>query len=1499
MKSNKKGLKKMLNKKNSIKIIALLIFGVLFLSNIYGVIGTTSSESSDEINGDTEVLLDTEIPIYDETPIIDTGVELIDFTGEEVFEPDTYDRNAIEWRPIEESVKNIQYNAETAAGSIATAYYDAITGIETVIETQNFPSPESMPELSVVEPYAGLLGTTATAESVIGGDGRTVYNNLGFPGRTIVKLYISASDGSNWVGSGALIDGFHVLTAGHCAFLPDNGGWASNIEIVPGMDTSDNPSDPYGHAWMVGMRSYTGWTVSESSQHDWALLTLDRNVGLHTGWMGRQWAGASSSIYTGTMNVAGYPTDLSGGNRMYWDSDSGDGATTNNHFYWADTAGGMSGGPVWRFDGSNRYILTVHAYGRGGTDSNFGTRLNNDKYDRLFTWLAADSAPTDKADLIDRGSAYDSATAGPWQAGVTTVTITNGLRNVGTATSGNYYVHYYASTNDYISIYDYYLGTSGVENTGAFGFDTASFTGTLPSDIPAGSYYIGWIIDSVDSVDEFDETNNKAVYAATRWISGAPPPSGYIEVRVRDSVTYNYIPSAFVSVKDGTDTVIDTGYTDSNGFYNVTGLEVGWHYVDISKAGYYDQQKADYINWDGDDDYLTFYMVEMPPDSGFIEVIVRDSVTTNPLSSAYVQIVNKSSGIVIQSGYTNGAGFYNATGLFIGWHEVIVSKTGYQDMTKQNYINWNGDDDYLYFYLKEMPPNSGYIEVRTYNETGAPLAGVLIQAYNNSGATLVSSGLTDSNGFYNVTGLVIGWFEINASYSGWQRQSKSSYINWNGDDDYLSFWMVPNPPGSGYIEVNVYDSVSFSPIYYAKVEVTNQSSGLLIQTGYTDTSGFYNVYNLTIGWYTIEITKVGYYAQSKQNYINWAGDDDYLTFYMDEMPPDSGYIEVLVKDDDTLAPLQGAYVACYYSNGTYFTSGYTDSSGFYNITGLYIGWYEVVVSHSDYGGESKDNYINWNGDDDYLTFYLTINPPGWIEVNVFNSLSYDPIENAFVRCYNATSGVLFDSGYTNGAGFYNITGLLVGWWIVNVTYPGFGELSQMDYINWRGDDDYLTFYLEWDILVEGPVAIFQDQIPWNFNVTEPILVDYNIPYTIFQSSDFGVDISSYQKVIISPVQTQTFYDRLMGNVTWLEDYAFNGGILQFSACDWIPAKWNNTYLLPGGVNKTFTDFSTFTENVTINIPTHPLLNSPFPVEDNELDNWLYSAHSTLITYPSNTQEILLDGNTLDPVLIQFAYGAGSIVMSTQPLEWNHQYNKSRLLVNLLLYNPLLAFDTITVTSPISSSSWTVLTSQLITWDTTGVITDVKIDLYRNGVFISEIVASTPNDGSFSWIVPIGLTDSTLYKIRVGDADYGATEDYSDNFEIEDPRSITVVVPDSTTGWIMGDTEAINWTSTGIIANVKIELYASSILIMEIVASTSNDGTFDWTIPNTLVNYTTYVIRISDVLDPTLYDESEEFTITGVTVPPEIPGYDLILFSGLLLGLSFVLVKRKRKKVTVL
>ncbi len=227
--------------------------------------------------------------------------------------------------------------------------------------------------------------------------------------------------------------------------------------------------------------------------------------------MRRKTAASTSSIYTGGLNVSGYPCDKPSGTQWY-DFDSGHSATSFRHFYTMDTFGCQSGAPVWRLNSGNRHILTIHAYGDGaGTPgiSNGGTRLNNDKYDRIFTWIAADTAPTDKPDLIDDGNAFSGFSPSSLAPGESMSAFSD-VRNIGTANSGSFKVSYYASTNTTISTADYFLGQVTVSSITPFTKKGADWSGSLPTNIPAGSYYVGWIIDSANTSNEFDEGNNLA-----------------------------------------------------------------------------------------------------------------------------------------------------------------------------------------------------------------------------------------------------------------------------------------------------------------------------------------------------------------------------------------------------------------------------------------------------------------------------------------------------------------------------------------------------------------------------------------------------------------------------------------------------------------------------------------------------------------------------------------------------------------------------------------------------------------------------------------------------------------------------------------------------------------------------------------------------------------------------------------------------------------------------
>ena len=435
----------------------------------------------------------------------------------------------------------------------AVEIYNTATGEVILIPSNDTTQQPVESGLNPTLSYQGLLPPGIVPESVFPPDDRVrVTSTNTYPWRTVCRLFITAADGTQWMCSGAIIGcpdghGYHVLTAGHCVYLHDHGGWATSVKIVPGLD---DDYMPYNYAWKTNTRSYTGWTVYQDHRYDWAVLTLDRNVGDYTGWMGRQTASSSSSIYTGILNTAGYPSDK-GGLTMWFDADYGRTANEYNHWYYMDTYGGQSGSPVWRYDGSSRYILTIHAYGDDGSGSNHGTRLNQDKYDRIITWCNEDTSPTDKADLIDEGQSY---------SGFNPTTVSSGdsfhiwcdVRNVGTASSGGFYVSYYASTNTVITEYDYLICTDYVSSISPFNYRDSDWSGTFPS-IPDGTYYVGWIIDSGDDVTEFDKNNNVAYkdsyqLVVTPTVPGSPtlisPPDGSTITTTTPTFTWNSVSTA-------------------------------------------------------------------------------------------------------------------------------------------------------------------------------------------------------------------------------------------------------------------------------------------------------------------------------------------------------------------------------------------------------------------------------------------------------------------------------------------------------------------------------------------------------------------------------------------------------------------------------------------------------------------------------------------------------------------------------------------------------------------------------------------------------------------------------------------------------------------------------------------------------------------------------------------------------------------------------------------
>jgi len=179
-----------------------------------------------------------------------------------------------------------------------------------------------------------------------------------------------------------------------------------------------------------------------------------------------------------------------------------------------------------------------------------------------------------------------------------------------------------------------------------------------------------------------------------------------------------------------------------------------------------------------------------------------------------------------------------------------------------------------------------------------------------------------------------------------------------------------------------------------------------------------------------------------------------------------------------------------------------------------------------------------------------------------------------------------------------------------------------------------------------------------------------------------------------------------------------------------------------------------------------------------------------------------------------------------------------------------------VTSPNGGEQWTVGSSQTIRWTTSGSCPMVKVELStNNGSSWSTITAETANSGTHPWTVPGSI--SSQCRIRVSDSTDGVPADMSNNaFSIVAVQSstLTVTKPNGGESWVAGSAHDITWSSTGTVANMKIEYSTNGgASFTSIAASTANDGIHPWTLPSAVSS--NCLIRISNAANAAVNDMS--------------------------------------------
>lgn len=276
-----------------------------------------------------------------------------------------------------EDISNIEDNLIFAEGSEVIASKDMNTGIVSYSTFEYEPSATTyavgvtgevsegwFPNANELEPEIG------STYSVIKPDGRKeVTNTEQLPYSAICYIEIDWPDGETGLGTAWMIYSDVAITAGHCVYSSEHGGWAEKIKLWPGKDGFGLWNNPYGTTEMTQMHTSTEWTESEDEEYDWAVLELEDNIGDQTGWLGFGW---TSADMTGTeVTISGYP-----GEHRYYQYEMSDEitrCTTNKLFYNViDTSGGQSGSPIYT---SSYVAYGIHCYGLNDNNENSGTRI--------------------------------------------------------------------------------------------------------------------------------------------------------------------------------------------------------------------------------------------------------------------------------------------------------------------------------------------------------------------------------------------------------------------------------------------------------------------------------------------------------------------------------------------------------------------------------------------------------------------------------------------------------------------------------------------------------------------------------------------------------------------------------------------------------------------------------------------------------------------------------------------------------------------------------------------------------------------------------------------------------------------------------------------------------------------------------------------------------------------------------------------------------------------
>jgi len=529
---------------------------------------------------------------------------------------------------------------------------------------------------------------------------------------------------------------------------------------------------------------------------------------------------------------------------------------------------------------------------------------------------------------------------------------------------------------------------------------------------------------------------------------------------------------------------------------------------------------------------------------------------------------------------------------------------------------------------------------------------------------------------------------------------------------------------------------------------------------------------------------------------------------------------------------------------------------------------------------STNNGLSWNLIKDTLasiTNYSWLIPTG-----------ITPSASSKIRILNLADTLISDESDT----VFTIANL-------KLTSPDGGENWQagtVKTITWQNSSDILNIRLQyttnngtsWTNISDTLASIgsYSWRIPSNISSTTARIKILNVnDLSINDISDSVFTISLLR--VTSPNGGENWQAGTIKNITWQRSsnitnvriqYTTDNGVSWNNIADTLASLGSYSWLIPAGITPSTTskikiyDLSDITisdESDTVFTIANLKLTSPDGGE-----NWQAGTVKT-ITWQNS--------NDIQNVRLQYTTNNGTswtnisdTLASIGSYSWRIPSNISSTTARIKILNvndlsindisdSVFTISLLRVTSPNGGENWQAGTIKNITWQRSSNITNVRIQYTTdNGVSWNNIADTLASLGSYSWLIPAGITPSTTSKIKIYDLSDITISDESDTvFTI---ANLKLTSPNGGENWQAGTVKTITWQNSSDILNVRLQYTTNNgvtwINIKDTTAITTN---YDWIIPPGIASVNSKV-KIFNIADSTVSDISDSvFTISNLKV----------------------------------